>query len=388
MADNQKKDLVVAPPKVEQLVKQLTERLATLDDPADRDWMRDAANRALIEELRLRLDVTQIRRIVTFKAPATPESVEQGLRELLRRTPPPQPMSSKAESRLRGLAMVLATETLRPKGPLSLEACARIHAPRLPKYVLKAVWHNALLIEWNTPNGDPDDSWDLFTWTDAQTTPSYEMRRRHMWDLIVGWARVHGRISPPDRNTLPVGGVMVTPAKGGAAPTVSYRTWTYDSKNPTLVDKLPQPISSKLDMTSISGAEFGWAKELTLGVYYIFLVPGDAPETAPNVDRIQIYVGKATPNIRFRTFDMTGHYGAVTELAEAASSGGALPKASLLVDLALLWVAMNNKNSWLGRAVVIAAETPAGDFDLKKLETAHISRLKAFDMHFGLNGTN
>ena len=381
---------VVIPP-VCQHITRLLALLAGDLSISDAQWMQDPANRQAIEQLRALLGVRQLRRIASFAKGTTFVDVMDGVNALLAKTPPPQPMGKDTRAKLFPLALHITDHP--PAGPLSLANADAVKRLALPDYVMNAVHANARAIAWNTPNGEPADTWEMHTWLSEATTPSYDARRQELWRRVVAWSAAHGRIDLPEsaRDTLLVCGVTATKQGGGAALDVKYCTWAYGAREPTDAPGFLAPVPAKeLNVELLSGAQRGYSrkKDKIPSIYYIYLEPGDTPPDVAGVDRVQVYVGETVTNIRFRVYDTTGHWGAIKRLAVMASQGGPamVPDGYLFVDIALLWVAINNGYSWAGRAAVVAAKNvPIEQYP--GLEREHVRLRHAHDMHFGMNGT-
>ncbi|MCK9356354.1 MAG: hypothetical protein M0R22_04290 [Dehalococcoidia bacterium] len=365
----------------------MEELLALLEagtDAYDTAWLKDPANADSVGKLSQLLAIERTPIVVSFRPGTDPTVVHDRILKFVHGETRGRELGNGASKYLWALASAMAG--IAPTSPLDLQTRAPAASERSrPDYIWKALRQNQYSIEWNTPRGRPVDRWGNFTWTGPDTTPTYRMRRHHMWSLIVGRAR-SGPITVPDRHTLAIGGVRLRHGGGGAAPEVTYMRWTYGTNDPVAADGLPVPTPPReVDLEQASGAQFGTGKDdKQLGVYYIFLDPLDMP-----THQAQIYVGKATPNIRFRVFDVAGHFGAIENLARTASAGGdpALPHATLLIDLAMLWVAMNNSGSWAGVAAAVVAQGASDEADLPGLEKAHVKLRHSHDMQFGLNKT-
>ena len=374
------------------LVTELAGLLAACKNgSADAEWMLDPRNGGIIEDLRHVLRAKRTCKEVSFKdgTYASTDVATDVVRAWYKRLFADLKVGKKFAEKYNTLASITLAGHF--AGPLSLFANEEVRAIGLPVKVSKAVFDKVDDIEWCTPDGDPHDDWNLFTCVDDATTPSYDARRRELWSRILDWRLTHGAVRTPARETLATYGATSVSGAGGAAPTVTRRVWNYGTEQSAVVPEFPAPVPrNKLNLSAISDALPGHAHGRNLGVYYVFVDPTDMPEAAPNVDRVQIYVGKATPNVHFRIFDTMGHWGAIDDLAKLASCGGrpALPRGALLVDVALLWAAIKNGGSWQGCAAVVIAANVADDAAvLRRHEVAHIATWKARDMHFGMNGT-
>ncbi|MFA5039689.1 MAG: hypothetical protein WC732_08460 [Candidatus Omnitrophota bacterium] len=370
-------------PPIEETVNALIARLAAGTATPDAVWFAAPANHDKIERLCRLIEQRRVRATVSFKSVTDVAVVCEFLVSvaLAERTT----MGRDVPAKLLRLAVeIVAT---RPPSIPDLQQDAIVAGLRMPKYVWKALHRASDAIEWATPDGRPMPTWTNMLWTTVANTPTYDMRREHMWSLIVERARA-APVAVPDRASLVACSARLEHRSGGAAPLVHYTQWTYgQDSDGAAVAGFPAPVPRQtIGQFRDTTATIGRSREENLGIYYIYVHVLDAPDV---LNPVQVYVGKATPNIRFRIYDTAGHWGAVRNLAEIASGGGSppLPRAAMLVDLALLWTAMGNGGTWTNMAAVVAVGHPTDGYDLGTMEHNHVERHHANDMRFGLNGT-